>query len=71
MLNIKRKIVTDEAMRPVAVMIDYEDWEKIEKLLHEQEPERTLSSIEQFAGILHLTEDPIAYQQRVREEWKQ
>ena len=33
MLNIKRKIVTDETKRPVAVMIDYEDWEKIEKLL--------------------------------------
>ena len=33
MLLIKKKLVTDEAMRPVAVLIDYEDWQKIEQLL--------------------------------------
>ncbi|WP_293125150.1 hypothetical protein [Okeania sp. SIO1I7] len=26
MRNFKKKIVTDEAMRPVAVLIDYQDW---------------------------------------------
>lgn len=31
MRNFKKKIVTDEAMRPVAVLIDYEDWQEIEK----------------------------------------
>ncbi len=35
MLHFKKKIVTDEAMRPVAVLIDYQDWQKIEKLLAE------------------------------------
>ena len=33
MLAVKKQIVTEEAMRPVAVLIDYQDWEKIEKLL--------------------------------------
>ena len=70
MLNIKRKIVTDESMRPVAVMIDYEDWEKIERLILKQEPEGELSSLEQYAGVLQLTEDPVAYQQRIRREWE-
>ncbi|MDZ7958918.1 MAG: hypothetical protein RMY34_13720 [Aulosira sp. DedQUE10] len=33
MLPFKKKIVSDEAMRPVAVLIDYQDWEEIEKIL--------------------------------------
>ncbi|MCZ6801925.1 MAG: hypothetical protein O7F12_15695, partial [Nitrospirae bacterium] len=63
MINIKRKIVTDETMRPIAVMIDYEDWQKIEKLLQDQESESLQPSLEQYAGVLRLTEDPVAYQQ--------
>jgi len=70
MMKIKRKIVTDESMRPVAVMIDYEDWEKIEQLILKQENQSPPSSLEQYAGILKLVEDPVAYQQRVREEWE-
>ncbi len=34
MLPINKKIVTDESMRPVAVLIDYQDWQKIEKIQH-------------------------------------
>jgi hypothetical protein len=33
MLPLKKKNVTDEAMRPVAVLIDYQDWQKIEQIL--------------------------------------
>lgn len=33
MLPFKKKIVTDETMRPVAVWIDYQDWKQIEKIL--------------------------------------
>ena len=69
MLNLKRKIVTDESMRPVAVLIDYEDWEKIEQLILKQENQSQPSSLEHYAGVLKLAEDPVAYQKRVREEW--
>ncbi len=68
MLSFKKKIVTDEAMRPIAVQIDYEDWQKIEKLL-ESHPSQQVD-INQFAGIIHLTEDPLEYQQRIRNEWQ-
>jgi hypothetical protein len=37
MLNIHKKILTDEAMQPIAVQIDYADWLKIEHLLNEKE----------------------------------
>ncbi|MBN1773619.1 MAG: hypothetical protein JXB32_20315 [Deltaproteobacteria bacterium] len=30
---------------------------------------RRRGGLAQFAGILHLTEDPLDYQQRVRAEW--
>ncbi|MEB3192540.1 MAG: hypothetical protein VKL42_19520 [Snowella sp.] len=33
MLSIKTQIVTDEASKPVAVVINYHDWQKIEALL--------------------------------------
>ena len=35
MLPIKKQIVTDKAMRPVGVFVDYEDWQIIEKLLRD------------------------------------
>lgn len=33
MLKIEKQFVTDEAMQPVAVIISYQDWQKIEQLL--------------------------------------
>ncbi len=33
MQSIRKKIVTDEDLRPVAAQIDYEDWLEIERLL--------------------------------------
>jgi len=33
MLTISKKILTDEAMRPIAVQIDYQDWLDIERQL--------------------------------------
>lgn len=70
MLNIKRKIVTDESMRPIAVMIDYEDWQKIERIILKEEPDGECASLEHYAGVIHLTEDPVVYQQRMRREWE-
>ena len=69
MISIKRKIVTDESMHPVAVMIDYADWIKIEQLLQDATPEANPPSLDQYAGTLSLNEDPIEYQQRIRREW--
>ena len=70
MLPFRKRIVTDESMRPVAVLIDYEDWRKIEQLLEaSQLLEKEEFNIAKYAGVIKLTEDPLQYQQRVREEW--
>jgi hypothetical protein len=72
MLPFKKKIVTDEAMRPVAVLIDYQDWEKIEKILEayqlqqvQQEEDFNLNT---YASAIQLTQDPLEYQKKIRDE---
>ncbi len=57
MLSIRKKIVTDEAMQPIAVQIDYQDWQKIEKMLENYQSQQA-DSINRFAGSIQLTEDP-------------
>ena len=67
---IHKNIVTDEAMRPIAVQIDYADWIEIEQSLGlTDEPSRTVDP-SQFAGIISLMEDPLAFQTRIRGEWR-
>jgi hypothetical protein len=70
MLLVTKRIVTDEAMRPVAVMIDYQDWQKIEEILKAYQSEQQADiDLNSFAGIIKLTQDPLEYQQAVRDEW--
>jgi len=68
MKSIKKRIVTDESMRPVAVLIDYEDWQIIEKILETQQQQETASALADYAGVIQLTIDPLDYQQQIRGE---
>lgn len=58
-------------MHPIAVLIDYQDWQKIEQLLESyySQAQQEENALSQFAGSIQLTEDPLQYQQRVRSEW--
>ena len=70
MLPLKKKIVTDETSRPVAVLIDYQDWQKIEKILEAyQLQQKEEFSLNQYAGVITLNQDPLEYQQQIRDEW--
>ena len=71
MRNFKKKIVTDETMRPVAVLIDYEDWQEIEKLLAiaQLKTEEQNVDLAKYAGSIKLSIDPLEYQQQIRDEW--
>jgi hypothetical protein len=70
MQPINKKIVTDEAMRPVAVLIDYQDWQRIEKILQIYQSEQQSNiDLNQFAGTINLTQDPLEYQRQIRNEW--
>ena len=72
---IHKNIVTDDAMRPIAVQIDYADWVEIEqslKLVESNPTEKTPPVMDpsQFAGVINLKEDPLAFQSRIRGEWQ-
>jgi hypothetical protein len=69
MKPIKKKIVTDESMRPVAVLIDYRDWQAIEKILAAYEQQDSVPALSDFAGTIQLTVDPLDYQRQIRDEW--
>ncbi|PSB14060.1 hypothetical protein C7B61_15840 [filamentous cyanobacterium CCP1] len=70
MKPIKKRIVTDESMQPLAVIIDYQDWQAIEKILENyQQQQDTDSDLAAYAGVIQLTVDPLEYQQQIRDEW--
>ena len=68
MRRIRKKIVTDEAQRPVAVQIDYSDWQEIERSLNLRD-EQNVRDLSSYQGVISLTEDPLVYQARLRSEW--
>ncbi|MDZ8079669.1 MAG: hypothetical protein RMX35_11290 [Nostoc sp. DcaGUA01] len=61
--------MTDEAMRPVAVLIDYQDWKQIEKILEAHQLQKEELNLNRYAGVIQLTQDPLEYQQQIRDEW--
>lgn len=69
MRAIRKRIVTDEQAQPVAVQIDYADWLQIEKELGLRNGGAPSVALEHFRGAIRLSEDPVAYQDRIRGEW--
>lgn len=68
MRTIRKRIVTDENSRPVAVQIDYEDWLEIERLLGLQSEKKKPTDLSRYRGIWKGV-DGLEYQRRIREEW--
>ena len=69
MINIRKRIVTDEANRPVAVQIDYDDWCKIEEALGGTVAVKSPTDLARHIGKLDWPVDGLEYQQRVRSVW--
>ena len=69
MHKIRKKVLTDETQRPVAVQIDYSDWIEIERFLNLDGEEARSSDLSRFDGVITLTEEPLGYQSRIRQEW--
>lgn len=69
MRAIAKKIVTDEAMQPIAVQISYADWLKIERELELRSHTPKRPDLSRYANAVQLPEDPLTYQARTRDEW--
>lgn len=66
-MNIRKKILTDENNEPIAVQIDYKDWLECEKILNLKSPQTI--DLSEFSGKISLTEDPLEFQKKIRDEW--
>jgi len=69
-LTIHKKIVLNEHNEPVEVILDYAEWSKIERLLDPVQHGMIREKLKDYAGIMHIEEEPLLYQRRVRSEWK-
>lgn len=69
MRNINKKILKDEFERPIAVQIEYSDWLEIERSLKLQSEGLSDSELSKYRGVITLTEEPLEFQKRVRQEW--
>jgi len=69
MSAIYKQIVTDEEGRPVGVLISYEEWLRIERQLLGAASACGVEQFRHHEGVIRLSEDPVAYQRRLRDEW--
>ncbi len=69
MRKIRKKILTDNAEKPIAVQIDYTDWLEIERSLNLQGDDARDTDLSSYEGIITLSEEPLGYQSRIRQEW--
>jgi hypothetical protein len=69
MRKIRKKILTDSSERPIAVQIDYTDWLEIERSLNLESDDPRNTDLSSYEGIITLTEEPLGYQARIRQEW--
>jgi len=69
MRKIRKKILTDGAERPIAVQIEYTDWLEIERSLNLLGEDTSNTDLSSYEGVITLTEDPLGYQSRIRQEW--
>jgi PHD/YefM family antitoxin component YafN of YafNO toxin-antitoxin module len=68
--TIHKKIVVNENNMPVEVIISYDEWKEIERILESGRQGMVREKLKEYAGIVHLEEEPLEYQRRMRSEWK-
>ncbi len=69
MNEIHKKIVFDENNKPTEVIISYDEWIEVEKIISFAAKQMTRKKLYKYSGIITLEEDPLEYQKRIRNEW--
>ncbi|MBI5874404.1 MAG: hypothetical protein HZB81_00885 [Deltaproteobacteria bacterium] len=70
MKTVHKKIVLDENNRPSEVIINYNEWQEIERMLESRQKIMSRERLKNYAGIVHLEDDPLEFQRRIRSEWR-
>lgn len=68
--DIHKKIVVDENNRPLEIIISYDEWKEIEEILESYPKIMKKERLKEYMGILHIDEDPLDFQRRIRSEWR-
>ena len=68
MSAIHKQLVTDEEGRPVGVLIPYEEWLRIDHQLSGTAAAHGIEQLQRHEDMIHLSEDPVVYQRRLRDE---
>lgn len=69
MPSIHKQVMTDEHGHPVSVVIPYQDWLEIERMLLSQSHGTESGKLHAHAGVMRLDKEPVVYQRQLREEW--
>jgi hypothetical protein len=69
MFSVKKQFLYDENQHPVKVLIDYEEWLRIESALGETEVHSNGHLLNEFAGKIDFGGQPMEVQQQMRSEW--
>ncbi len=69
MLDVIKRIITDENDRPIAVQVDYGDWVRIEQELRLNGGQKPPTNLAVHAGRVDWPVDGLDYQRSVRGEW--
>lgn len=67
--SVRKHLVTDEHLRPIAVQIDYADWLKIEQSIADNCAPSEPRDLSRYSGVLDLKDDALVYQRHIRSEW--
>lgn len=68
--TVHKKIVLDENNKPLEVIISYSEWKEIEGMLAYYQKIMHREKLKEYVGILHIEEDPLYFQRRIRNEWR-
>lgn len=69
MSPIHKQVVTDDQGHPVSVVIPYHEWLEIERVVLSQPQGTESNKLRTHVGVMHLSQDPVAYQRQLRDEW--
>jgi hypothetical protein len=64
--------ITDERGVATSVIVPLKVWHELSREHHAKEQSRrnNKSLLEKLEGSIHLTEEPLKFQKRIRDEWK-
>lgn len=69
MTTFKKRFLYDDHQHPVMVLLDYDEWLKVEAALGNNEAEANGHSLNRFVGKIDFGGDAVEIQKAMRSEW--